>query len=243
MGTGRAQAGPQGNSPAPARGALWASGGITLLGWLCAPLSDCDAWVTVGHVGRVMAKSEVWQKDSGWQEGGTKAASPIRDTQPRGPGNPRPCPRPRRGLWERGQRAPARLLPAASWSPRASPRPGRAGGPRCKDSLASRPLSPHRRVAVPGTQCPWHGRPPPHDKGPFVPTSLALKPRVTGLCWTRGARPPPASAGPGVLFGGAFSPVQTLRPPPLPREQRPIPTQGRGAHTLRKENKCRLSQR
>lgn len=89
-------------------------------------------------------------------------------------------------------------LPAASWSPGASPEARPRRGSRCKDSLASRPPSPHRRVAAPGTQCPWHGRPPPHYKGPFVPTSLALEPQVTGLCWAQGgsarSQPRPALA-------------------------------------------------
>lgn len=114
-------------------------------------------------------------------------------------------------LWERGQRAPAPSPPGSQLEPQALSRgQGSAGGPPLKGQSCFPAPEPHRRVVAPGTQCPWHGRQPPHYKGPFVPTSPALKPQVTRLRWAQGlSSVSPASAGPRSAFPRGFLAQQT----------------------------------
>lgn len=159
-----------------------------------------------------LAEPRVWQKSKGWQEGVTKAVFLRCVAQPQGPGKARHCP-PRlgdflggEGLRERGQRVPAPPPPGSQLEPKVLPRgQGSSGGPPLKGQPCFPAPEPPRRVVAPGTQCPWHGRQPPHHKGPFVPTSLALKPRVTRLCGTQGLLALcPASAGPGCASWRGF---------------------------------------
>lgn len=108
------------------------------------------------------------------------------------------------GLWEKGQRAPAPPPPGSQLEPQVLSRgQGSSGGPCLKGQSClpgpGPPQAGSRRMAAPGTQCPWQSGRPPHHKGPFVPTPLALKSQVTRPCWAQGpdcglSSLPPASA-------------------------------------------------
>lgn len=133
--------------------------------------------------------------------------------------------------------------PTTSRQPAGAPGPSQRPGqlrrsPSERTGLLPRPRAPTgRRVAAPGTQCPWRSGQPPHHKGLFVPEAPSDQGHCGPACGLS-SLPQAQQAWLGSVEG-LLSPVLAHPAALLPREPRETcsPLSGMGHTCLKKKEK------